>query len=214
MAKTKKLTGALWGLLCNTRGISVPPLRNTPPFTHQQRTFSAQLQSFQFSALGKEAKRWLMARRASNVASNASIPLFQTSIGKTEAVAHLVQKGMKAQKQVGLWLFGCSAWVFSMVLIGGVTRLTKSGLSMTDWKFLGSFPPMSSSEWQAEFQKYKNSPEYKRTKGQLAQDIGNSAGAVGSQKQRKTSEKPVITEAGYALFWPVLSGFLTRTVLG
>ncbi|MCO5575917.1 hypothetical protein L7F22_029724 [Adiantum nelumboides] len=52
-----------------------------------------------------------------------------------------------------------------------------------------------------------------RIKGQLAQDIGNSAGAAGSQKQRKIREKPVITEAGYALFWPVLGGFLTKTVV-
>lgn len=42
-----------------------------------------------------------------------------------------------ARKQLAWWLGGCSAWVFSMVVLGGVTRLTRSGLSMTDWKFTG-----------------------------------------------------------------------------
>ncbi|XP_062081333.1 cytochrome c oxidase assembly protein COX15-like [Humulus lupulus] len=58
-----------------------------------------------------------------------------------------------------LWL---AAWVFSMVVLGGVTRLTRSGLSMTDWKFSGGLPPLSDEEWLQEFEKYKLSPEYKR----------------------------------------------------
>lgn len=74
----------------------------------------------------------------------------------------LVTEGSHAQKVVGIWLFGCAAWVFSMVVLGGVTRLTRSGLSMTDWKFTGSLPPLSDGEWLLEFEKYKQSPEYKR----------------------------------------------------
>lgn len=42
-----------------------------------------------------------------------------------------------ARRQLAWWVGGCSAWVFSMVVLGGVTRLTRSGLSMTDWKFTG-----------------------------------------------------------------------------
>ena len=42
-----------------------------------------------------------------------------------------------------------------MVVLGGVTRLTKSGLSMVDWSFQGRLPPRSQGEWEAEFQKYK-----------------------------------------------------------
>lgn len=42
---------------------------------------------------------------------------------------------------VATWLGVCSGWVFSMVVLGGVTRLTRSGLSMTDWKFTGETPP-------------------------------------------------------------------------
>lgn len=43
----------------------------------------------------------------------------------------------KSRQQLTIWLGACSAWVFSLVAIGGVTRLTRSGLSMTDWKFTG-----------------------------------------------------------------------------
>uniref|UniRef100_A0A0E0IDR4 Cytochrome c oxidase assembly protein COX15 n=1 Tax=Oryza nivara TaxID=4536 RepID=A0A0E0IDR4_ORYNI len=74
----------------------------------------------------------------------------------------LVTKGPQAQKAIGIWLFGCATWVFGLVILGGVTRLTRSGLSMTDWKFTGSLPPMSDEEWLLEFEKYKLSPEYKR----------------------------------------------------
>jgi heme A synthase len=49
-----------------------------------------------------------------------------------------------------------------MVVLGGVTRLTRSGLSMTDWKFAGGLPPLTVEQWQMEFLKYQNSPEYKR----------------------------------------------------
>lgn len=49
----------------------------------------------------------------------------------THTAAPLVNGGAAAQRQVYLWLAGCTGWVFSMVVLGGVTRLTRSGLSMT-----------------------------------------------------------------------------------
>lgn len=79
-----------------------------------------------------------------------------------ETVKHLVTAGPHAQKAIGIWLFASAAWVFSMVILGGVTRLTRSGLSMTDWKFTGSLPPLSDEDWLIEFEKYKQSPEFKR----------------------------------------------------
>ncbi|XP_073099662.1 heme A synthase COX15 isoform X2 [Elaeis guineensis] len=84
----------------------------------------------------------------------------------------LVTKGPHAQKMVGIWLFSCAAWVFSLVVLGGVTRLTRSGLSMTDWKFTGGLPPLSEDQWVLEFQKYQKSPEYKRVnKGMSIEDF-------------------------------------------
>ena len=79
-----------------------------------------------------------------------------------EGLKFLVTAGPHAQKAIGIWLFVSAAWVFSMVVLGGVTRLTRSGLSMTDWKFTGSLPPLSEEDWLIEFEKYKQSPEFKR----------------------------------------------------
>ncbi|CAL8462918.1 g2452 [Coccomyxa elongata] len=65
-----------------------------------------------------------------------------------------------ARRAIALWLGGCAAWVFSMVVLGGMTRLTRSGLSMTEWKFTGEKAPSTQEDWEAEFSKYKASPEY------------------------------------------------------
>lgn len=45
------------------------------------------------------------------------------------------------RRQLAIWLGACSAWVFVLVVVGGITRLTRSGLSMTSWKFTGERPP-------------------------------------------------------------------------
>ena len=59
------------------------------------------------------------------------------------------------------WLLFCCFLVFSMVILGGVTRLTDSGLSMVDWEPVsGVFLPISDEDWQIEFESYKKSPEY------------------------------------------------------
>ncbi|XP_062025106.1 cytochrome c oxidase assembly protein COX15-like [Rosa rugosa] len=93
-------------------------------------------------------------------------------IKDTEGLKFLVNGGPRAQKMIGIWLFGSAAWVFSMVILGGATRLTRSGLSMTDWKFTGGLPPLSDEDWLIEFQKYKQSPEYKRVnKGMSIEDF-------------------------------------------
>jgi hypothetical protein len=118
-----------------------------------------------------------------------------------------------ARRAMAVWLGGCAAWVFSMVVLGGLTRLTRSGLSMTTWKFTGERAPSTlvrlaiwmpsqlllcvasdtvdghpspapacrpshlmytslhpsvqinlcmQEDWEAEFAKYKASPEYQK----------------------------------------------------
>jgi hypothetical protein len=63
---------------------------------------------------------------------------------------------------VGYWLLGCSALVFSIVIVGGVTRLTESGLSITEWKpITGIWLPSSPEKWMLEYKKYRSSPEFK-----------------------------------------------------
>ena len=64
---------------------------------------------------------------------------------------------------IAYWLFFCAAVIFGMILLGGVTRLTESGLSMVDWKpLMGVIPPMSEADWQHMFDKYKQFPEYQK----------------------------------------------------
>lgn len=65
------------------------------------------------------------------------------------------------QRLIGWWLLGCCGLVSGSVLIGGVTRLTESGLSMTQWHIIkGMKPPRSQKEWEDEFERYKQFPEY------------------------------------------------------
>jgi cytochrome c oxidase assembly protein subunit 15 len=66
------------------------------------------------------------------------------------------------RRAVGYWLLFMTFMVFLMVMVGGATRLTESGLSMTDWRpVTGTLPPLSTEAWQAEFGKYQQSPEYR-----------------------------------------------------
>ncbi|MEO8719345.1 MAG: COX15/CtaA family protein [Burkholderiales bacterium] len=68
----------------------------------------------------------------------------------------------KDQKAVAAWLLLCAAMVFAIVVVGGVTRLTRSGLSIVEWQpLVGVLPPLSESAWQALFAKYRLTPEYR-----------------------------------------------------
>ncbi|XP_068643638.1 heme A synthase COX15 [Aristolochia californica] len=113
---------------------------------------------------------WPSQRNMSS--TTATILTSSKTEGPKTGLKLLVTGGPQAQKKVGIWLFGCAAWVFSMVILGGVTRLTRSGLSMTDWKFTGSLPPLSEKDWLLEFEKYQESPEYRRVnKGMNIEDF-------------------------------------------
>ncbi|MBT3358403.1 MAG: heme A synthase [Rhodospirillales bacterium] len=64
--------------------------------------------------------------------------------------------------RVAVWLLCVCAMIYVMVLLGGITRLTYSGLSMVDWKpFSGWLPPLNAQEWEAVFAQYRDYPEYK-----------------------------------------------------
>src|SRR5262245_40612704 len=61
------------------------------------------------------------------------------------------------------WLILVAAMVFVMVVIGGMTRLTESGLSITEWQpILGTLPPLSDADWQTLFAKYQQSPQFQK----------------------------------------------------
>ena len=66
------------------------------------------------------------------------------------------------ERAVAAWLLACCALVFAMVVVGGVTRLTHSGLSIVEWQpIVGALPPLDETAWQETFGKYKQTPEYR-----------------------------------------------------
>jgi heme A synthase len=65
-------------------------------------------------------------------------------------------------RAIRLWLYAVAALVLAMVLVGGATRLTESGLSITEWKpLMGVVPPLSENAWQSAFEKYQAIPQYR-----------------------------------------------------
>ena len=63
---------------------------------------------------------------------------------------------------VAAWLFACCALIFAMVVVGGITRLTLSGLSITEWNpVIGIVPPLTEAQWATEFARYQQIPEYR-----------------------------------------------------
>ena len=82
-------------------------------------------------------------------------------MNQTAYQSHQSQKTINNNHDMALWLFIMSAMVLVMVSIGGITRLTGSGLSMVEWRpLMGFFPPFSENEWLRVFNLYKASPEY------------------------------------------------------
>ena len=74
-------------------------------------------------------------------------------------------------RAVAKWLLLCCGLVFAMVVLGGVTRLTGSGLSMVDWKpVTGVLPPIGDAEWQATFEMYQQSPEFQEKNSHMDVD--------------------------------------------
>jgi cytochrome c oxidase assembly protein subunit 15 len=63
-------------------------------------------------------------------------------------------------KHIIYWLLTGCVLIYIMVVVGGLTRLTHSGLSITDWHFMGSIPPLNEQMWQQRFEKYQQSPEF------------------------------------------------------
>ncbi|MEX6505647.1 COX15/CtaA family protein [Jiella sp. M17.18] len=78
---------------------------------------------------------------------------------ETPASATPASRGRSAVK---IWLYAVALFIFALVLVGGATRLTESGLSITEWKPIhGVIPPLTTAEWQEEFARYRQIPQYK-----------------------------------------------------
>ena len=100
-----------------------------------------------------------------------------------------------SDRKVANWLLACCALVFAMVVLGGVTRLTGSGLSMVEWQPLtGVLPPLTDEAWQETFEMYQATPEFQKKNSHMNVDdfkgifwleflhrlLGRTIGIVGS----------------------------------
>jgi cytochrome c oxidase assembly protein subunit 15 len=76
-----------------------------------------------------------------------------------------------AHRAIAAWLLACCVLVFAMVVVGGVTRLTHSGLSIVEWQpIVGTLPPLNEAQWQETFAKYRLTPEYELVNKGMALD--------------------------------------------
>jgi len=83
------------------------------------------------------------------------------STDRTDVAQSTATGGRGPDRAVGLWLIACAAMVFAMAVIGAITRLTESGLSIMEWApVTGALPPLSEAEWQRLFELYRQIPEY------------------------------------------------------
>lgn len=106
----------------------------------------------------------LILSRFKSISKPSMKPRFQSTVSEAATVSGTSAVTRAANKKIGVWLAGCSGMVVGAVVLGGVTRLTESGLSMTDWKLIKDMvPPKNEQEWVEEFEKYKEFPEYKMT---------------------------------------------------
>lgn len=72
-----------------------------------------------------------------------------------------MQKSIRMR--VAFWLLACCTLLFVMIVIGGITRLTRSGLSIVEWQpIVGTLPPLDDAQWMKAFEKYQRTPEYKQ----------------------------------------------------
>lgn len=108
-------------------------------------------------------------RLTRSYSSTAEFVAKNTSQGTSEAIKQSLKNISQkftpviSNKVTGYWLVCTSGLIFGIVVIGGFTRLTESGLSITEWKpVTGVIPPLNEKEWQEEFDKYKASPEFKQ----------------------------------------------------
>ena len=133
-------------LLCNFRHTSTPGASSTRwverPLWRSSSTLTAPLQ------------------HSSNFFTSAPSPSAVRSFGN--AASDTSELPPLSGPAVTKWLFLSASLVFGIIVVGGITRLTESGLSIVEWRpVTGVLPPLSQQEWEEEFDKYKTSPEFK-----------------------------------------------------
>jgi cytochrome c oxidase assembly protein subunit 15 len=100
--------------------------------------------------------------------SSAAAPL---AASKPSAQDWRLQLSARARRRLRVWLWSVAGTVLAVLLVGGITRLTLSGLSMVEWQpLVGAVPPLSEAEWLARFDAYKRFPEYQQLRQGMTLD--------------------------------------------
>ncbi len=114
---------------------------------------------------------------------------------------------IESPKSVQRWLLLCVAAAFVMIFIGGITRLTGSGLSMVEWKPLtGWLPPLNPQQWAAEFARYQQSPEFQLVHPQM--DVAGFKGIFWLEYIHRVFGRMI----GIVFFLPLLWFAFTRSI--
>ena len=89
-------------------------------------------------------------------------PAFAFSVVPVLSVVSVFPAVDAVKRAVAIWLLACCALVFVIIVVGGITRLTRSGLSIVEWQpIVGAIPPLDESDWEALFAKYRETPEFR-----------------------------------------------------
>ncbi|CAI5744450.1 unnamed protein product [Peronospora destructor] len=96
--------------------------------------------------------------------------VYSTKVRKLTASIATIEN-VAANRPITYWIFGTAALVGSTIAVGGATRLTRSGLSMVQWKPQGSLPPTTREEWEEQFEIYKQFPEYKQRQNMTLEEF-------------------------------------------
>jgi cytochrome c oxidase assembly protein subunit 15 len=90
--------------------------------------------------------------------------MYRTAMDSASAAAGIAGQARSGwERRIAAWLIACCALVFAMVVLGGVTRLTHSGLSIVEWQpIVGTLPPLTAADWEGIFLKYRQTPEYQK----------------------------------------------------
>jgi cytochrome c oxidase assembly protein subunit 15 len=117
-----------------------------------------------------------------------------------------------ARRQIAAWLLLCCTLIFAMVILGGVTRLTGSGLAMVEWDpIFGIVPPLNQQEWETVFDKYKASPEY--LKVNIGMDLGGFKSIYWFEFMHRLLGRSIGTVFLLPFLYFLVRGMLTRPLV-
>ncbi|MBX9635313.1 MAG: COX15/CtaA family protein, partial [Magnetospirillum sp.] len=117
-----------------------------------------------------------------------------------------------AHRDVAVWLLACCFMVAVMVLLGGLTRLTHSGLSMVEWEPIrGIIPPLNEADWQLFFEKYKQTPEYIKVNAGMT--LAEFKGIFWLEYIHRVWGRLIGIVFGLPFLWLALSGRIGRAMV-